>query len=230
MSAPVVEAQGLTQVYEIRRGLFRAPARLQAVGGVSFAIPPGRTLAVVGESGCGKSTLARMVTLIEPPTAGTLRLDGLDAIDPAIEEAAENEIGNAPLVDAPLPPDGDDAGDVFDQAADDDLALDLLAVLVPEAAALVPQAQGNFKDGVYEGEAAGRNGQVKVSVKVEGGNIVALDVLESDETPMIFQGAWEHACEYIISNQNTDVDNVSGATISMAAIRNAVSNALEAAK
>jgi dipeptide transport system ATP-binding protein len=52
------------------------------VGGVSFAIPPGRTLAVVGESGCGKSTLARMVTLIEPPTAGTLRLDGLDAIDP----------------------------------------------------------------------------------------------------------------------------------------------------
>ena len=94
----------------------------------------------------------------------------------------------------------------------------------------MPQAQGNFKDGVYEGEAAGRNGQVKVSVKVEGGNIVALDVLESDETPMIFQGAWEHACEYIISNQNTDVDNVSGATISMAAIRNAVSNALEAAR
>ena len=53
----------------------------------------------------------------------------------------------------------------------------------------MPQAQGNFKDGVYEGEAAGRNGQVKVSVKVEGGNIVALDVLESDETPMIFHGA-----------------------------------------
>ena len=105
-----------------------------------------------------------------------------------------------------------------------------LEVIAPEAAALVPQAQGNFKDGVYEGEAAGRNGQVKVSVKVEDGNIVALDVLESDETPMIFQGAWEHACEYIISNQNTDVDNVSGATISMAAIRNAVSNALEAAR
>ncbi len=34
----------------------------------------GRTLAVVGESGCGKSTLARIVTLIEPPTAGSLRL------------------------------------------------------------------------------------------------------------------------------------------------------------
>ena len=31
---------------------------------------------MVGESGCGKSTLARMVTLIEPPTAGALTLDG----------------------------------------------------------------------------------------------------------------------------------------------------------
>ena len=43
---------------------------LQAVGGVSFAIERGRTLAVVGESGCGKSTLARMVALIEKPTRG----------------------------------------------------------------------------------------------------------------------------------------------------------------
>src|SRR5208282_4103586 len=33
-------------------------------------------LAVVGESGCGKSTLARMVTMIEPPTAGSLKLVG----------------------------------------------------------------------------------------------------------------------------------------------------------
>ena len=39
---------------------------------MSFTLEPGQTLAVVGESGCGKSTLARMVTLIEQPTAGTL--------------------------------------------------------------------------------------------------------------------------------------------------------------
>jgi segregation and condensation protein B len=42
----------------------------------------------------------------------------------AVEEAAEHEIGRAPMVDAPLPPDGDDAGDVFDAAADDDVADD----------------------------------------------------------------------------------------------------------
>jgi dipeptide transport system ATP-binding protein len=76
----VVEAKNLRQVYKIRRGMFRAPAQLQAVGGVSFAIEAGKTLAVVGESGCGKSTLARMVSLIEKPTEGSLLLDGSDAV------------------------------------------------------------------------------------------------------------------------------------------------------
>jgi dipeptide transport system ATP-binding protein len=77
----VVEARNLRQVYKIRRGMFREPAQLQAVGGISFAIEAGKTLAVVGESGCGKSTLARMVALIEKPAEGTLMLDGSDAVD-----------------------------------------------------------------------------------------------------------------------------------------------------
>ena len=89
MSAPVVEAKGLKQVYKIKRGLFKDPANLQAVGGISFAIEPGKTLAVVGESGCGKSTLARMVTLIEKPTEGQLSLDGIDAVNPPSNYAKE---------------------------------------------------------------------------------------------------------------------------------------------
>jgi len=82
----VVEARDLTQVYEIRRGPLRQPARLHAVGGVSFTIEAGRTLAVVGESGCGKSTLARVVSLIEKPTSGELRLGGIDAVNPSTEQ------------------------------------------------------------------------------------------------------------------------------------------------
>jgi dipeptide transport system ATP-binding protein len=78
----IVAATDLVRSYEVYRGLFRAPGRLRAVGGISFTLEPGKTLAVVGESGCGKSTLARLVTLIEKPTAGRLTLDGVDVLDP----------------------------------------------------------------------------------------------------------------------------------------------------
>ena len=77
---PVVEAKDLKRDYTVRRGMLQAPATLQAVGGISFTLAPGHTLAVVGESGCGKSSLARLVTMIEPPTSGALRLGGLDAV------------------------------------------------------------------------------------------------------------------------------------------------------
>ena len=78
----LVTATDLRRSYEVKQGWFRAPAQLQAVGGVSFSLETGKTLAVVGESGCGKSTLARLVTLIETPSAGTLLLDGVDAVNP----------------------------------------------------------------------------------------------------------------------------------------------------
>ena len=77
---PVIFAKDLRQVYKISKGFLRQPDHLQAVGGVSFTVNAGKTLAVVGESGCGKSTLARMVSLIETPTAGELRLNGVDVI------------------------------------------------------------------------------------------------------------------------------------------------------
>ena len=69
----VAEARDLRQVYSIPRGLMREPARLHAVGGVSFAIEASRTLAVVGESGCGKSTLARIVASSKSRPTGRSR-------------------------------------------------------------------------------------------------------------------------------------------------------------
>jgi len=82
----VVVAHELRQVYKISRGFFRHADQLQAVSGVSFTLHAGRTLAVVGESGCGKSTLARMVSLIEVPTAGELLLNGIDVLQAKPDE------------------------------------------------------------------------------------------------------------------------------------------------
>lgn len=84
--APVVVANDLRQVYKISRGFMKEPDHLQAVGGVSFSVDPGKTLAIVGESGCGKSTLARMVSLIETPTVGELRLSNVNVLTATPDE------------------------------------------------------------------------------------------------------------------------------------------------
>ena len=76
MTAPVMTADALQRHYQVGGGFLRKTQPLKAVAGLDFELHPGKTLAVVGESGCGKSTLARMVTMIEEPTAGSLTLDG----------------------------------------------------------------------------------------------------------------------------------------------------------
>jgi dipeptide transport system ATP-binding protein len=76
MATPVLEVRNLKRDYHSSGGFLRPAKIVHAVKGVSFTLQKGRTLAVVGESGCGKSTLARMITLIDPPTAGEILIDG----------------------------------------------------------------------------------------------------------------------------------------------------------
>src|SRR5258708_21886604 len=58
------------------------PARngppVRAVDGVSLAIASGETLGLVGESGCGKSTVSRAVVGLQPPTRGSIVVDGIE--------------------------------------------------------------------------------------------------------------------------------------------------------
>jgi dipeptide transport system ATP-binding protein len=79
MTDAVLEGRDLARFYSVKRGMFKAEATVKALNGVSFSLYSGKTLAVVGESGCGKSTLARLVTMIEHPTAGDLLIDGKPA-------------------------------------------------------------------------------------------------------------------------------------------------------
>ncbi|MDQ0395648.1 dipeptide ABC transporter ATP-binding protein [Labrys monachus] len=77
-SPALVEARDLTRFYDARRGMFGATAVVRALAGVSFTLQARKTLAVVGESGCGKSTLARLITMIETPSSGELKIGGVD--------------------------------------------------------------------------------------------------------------------------------------------------------
>jgi peptide/nickel transport system ATP-binding protein len=82
--APFVSVRGLAHYFDVskpwlNRTLEGAPRLiLKAVDGISFDIPRGKTFALVGESGCGKSTVARCVVGLHRPSAGTIRLDGVD--------------------------------------------------------------------------------------------------------------------------------------------------------
>ena len=63
----------------VERLLFMPPkSKEPVVNGVSFALEPGESLAIVGPSGSGKSTLARMIVGCLQPMAGKIRLDGTE--------------------------------------------------------------------------------------------------------------------------------------------------------
>ena len=76
----VLTARNLARYYRVSRGPFAEPAILKALDGASFTLERGKTLAVVGESGCGKSTLARLATMIELPTSGSLNISGNEIV------------------------------------------------------------------------------------------------------------------------------------------------------
>ncbi|MDN5925828.1 MAG: ATP-binding cassette domain-containing protein [Hyphomicrobiales bacterium] len=82
--APLVEIVGLGRTFDLsKRWLNRVlegsgKVTLTAVDGVDMSIRRGETYALVGESGSGKSTIAKMVVGLLPPSAGSVRIDGVD--------------------------------------------------------------------------------------------------------------------------------------------------------
>ncbi|HEX8978761.1 MAG TPA: ABC transporter ATP-binding protein [Parasulfuritortus sp.] len=81
-ASPILSLHNLSVAFPIRQGILqRVKGHVHAVDGVSLAIRPGETLALVGESGCGKTTLARAVLRLIEPSAGRVWLDGVDITD-----------------------------------------------------------------------------------------------------------------------------------------------------
>ncbi|MFI9585789.1 ATP-binding cassette domain-containing protein [Streptomyces sp. NPDC052236] len=67
---PVIEARGLTKRF----------GRTTALDGLDLTAEAGRITAVLGPNGAGKTTFVRAVATLLRPDAGTLRIDGLDAV------------------------------------------------------------------------------------------------------------------------------------------------------
>jgi ABC-type polysaccharide/polyol phosphate transport system ATPase subunit len=86
MSEPAVAVEQLTKVYRVYaspwdrlfEALLRRPRHreFRALSGISFSLPRGEGLAVIGENGAGKSTLLKLLAGIGSPTSGSLRVRG----------------------------------------------------------------------------------------------------------------------------------------------------------
>lgn len=67
----LLEFDRVSKIYSVR-----GAGHIRALDEVSFTLESGRTLGLVGQSGSGKSTIAKILTQLELPTSGEVRLDG----------------------------------------------------------------------------------------------------------------------------------------------------------
>lgn len=102
----------------------------------------------------------------------------------------------------------------------------LLTMALAMATPLYAMAEAIPANGVYEGSANGMGGAVKVAVTVEDGKISGVEVLEHKETAGISDPAIEQIPQAIVEAQSTDVEAVTGATVTSEAIKEAVAAAL----
>ena len=69
---PVIDIRGVHRIFETGAGFNHV------LRGVSLSVEAGEFLAIMGPSGSGKSTLMNILGLLDTPTTGTYRLEGLD--------------------------------------------------------------------------------------------------------------------------------------------------------
>ncbi len=75
----ILEVRNLKQYFPIKAGLLqRVVGYVKAVDGVSFTIPRGKTMGLVGESGCGKTTVGKTILRLIDKTSGEVFFNGVD--------------------------------------------------------------------------------------------------------------------------------------------------------
>lgn len=83
MPEMMMEVRNLRKVYN------SGSEGVEALKGVSFSVNQGESLSIMGQSGSGKSTLLTILGALNHPTAGQVRIDGIDLYQLSTERLAD---------------------------------------------------------------------------------------------------------------------------------------------
>ena len=83
-----------------------------------------------------------------------------------------------------------------------------------------------YQDGLWEGSSRGYRGELRVQVRTGSGLIQEIAITAHNEDPLNGGAALEELLELVLDWQSTDLDTISGATISSAGFLSAVEAAL----
>lgn len=78
----------MIELHDIKKEYQNGKEITQVLRGISFTIPRGAFVAIMGPSGSGKSTLMNMIGALDVPTSGTYSLDGQDVSSVPLEQLA----------------------------------------------------------------------------------------------------------------------------------------------
>ncbi|MDR3324851.1 MAG: FMN-binding protein [Spirochaetaceae bacterium] len=105
----------------------------------------------------------------------------------------------------------------------------LLPALLCCAGCVSLQCAARFYAGRHRGQGVGRNGAIEVAVETDAWSILEIRIVEQCEDELIGAEAMRELTELILEGDSTDVDAISGATLSSEGFLDAVNDALRRA-
>ena len=92
----VTQIHNVLDVQNVSKVFTTAAGKVVALKNVSFSIPKGQFVSIIGPSGSGKSTLLNMIGALDKPTRGTVLMNGIDIFklsDNKLAKIRNNKIG-----------------------------------------------------------------------------------------------------------------------------------------
>jgi uncharacterized protein with FMN-binding domain len=86
-----------------------------------------------------------------------------------------------------------------------------------------------YAPGIYKGVGKGMHGDIVVVTEFSTTGIIAVRVIEHEDTPIVSDAAVQKIPEAVLKAQNADVDAVTGATVTSEGIKSAIQSAISQA-